>query len=80
MNNEDFERSVEDAKLEINKNIDSFKEHLEAGSSDPDHFITLADIEKEWGLLRKTTDKTYSDMVSSYLSNVDEKELIKRKK
>lgn len=78
--NQNLEKATQDAKLEISKRIDEFKEKIEKGTSDTEHFITISEIEKEWADLRKSTDKMYSDMISAYLSNVNERELIKRKK
>lgn len=42
--------------------------------------IKSSEIEKLWSDLNKSTSKSYSDMVSAYLSTLDEKAVIKAKK
>ncbi len=78
--NQALDQAAEDAKVEISKKIDEFKAKIEAGTSDADNFMTMSDIEKEWAALRNSTDRMYSEMISTCLSNIDEKEIIKRKK
>ena len=80
MNDDKLNRVAEDAKLEINHQIDVFVEKIKSGTENAGSFMTMSDIEKEWTLLRLNTTKMYSDIVSSYLSTIDEKELIKIKK
>ncbi len=79
MSNE-FDQAFEDATEEINKNLQKFKGNLEAGTADASSFMTISELEKHWKDLRRDNDKIYSDLVSTYLNNVEEKELIKRKK
>lgn len=80
MNDDKLNRAAEDAKLEINHQIDVFVEKMKSGTENAESFMTISDIEKEWTLLRLNTTKMYSDIVSSYLSTINEKELIKIKK
>ena len=80
MVNPRLEKAIEDAKAEIDKEIDQFKAALDAGTENPDSFITLAEIEKKWAELRNNTTKPYSAMLSAYLSDLDETALIKSKK
>ena len=80
MSKDKLEQATMDAKVQIEKRIDEFKAMLDSGTSDPDHFITLATIEKEWAALKDATNKTYSDMLSAYLSDLDERAIIKSKK
>ena len=80
MSKEKLEQAVVDAKAQIEKKIDEFKEMLDSRTADPDNFITIAEIEKEWAALKNTTNKSYSDMVSAYLSELDERAIIKSKK
>ena len=65
---------------EIERLIKEFKEKFKAGTSDADSFMTLMDIEKMWGELQDQTNKIYSDMLRELLSQVDERELIRKKK
>ena len=80
MSKENLEQAVIDAKMQIEKSIDEFKATLDQGTSDPDSFITLAEIEKKWAVLKNSTNKTYSDMVAAYLTDIDESAIIKAKK
>lgn len=80
MDNTDLDKVFEDAKLEIEHEIEKFRAELDAGVSDPDHFISLAEIEQKWANLKSETSKTYSDIVTAYLCNLDEKAVIKSKK
>ncbi len=80
MNANKTDKVYDDALAEIEKKLAEFRAKLDKGTSDPDNFITLSEIEKEWALLNKTTSKTYSDIVSTYLSEIDERAIIKAKK
>ena len=72
-----LEQAVADAKAQIDKEIDEFKAALDAGTSNPESFITFAEIERKWAELKNKTNKTYSDMISTYLSSLDESEIIR---
>lgn len=80
MDNKTIDKIASDAKLEISHQIDKFIAELQKGTSDPDDFITITQIEEKLSLLRANTTKTYSDILSAYLDSMDETELIKRKK
>lgn len=80
MDDSKLNRAAEDAKIEISHQIDSFIEKMKSGTENADSFITMSDIEREWTHLRLNTTKMYSDIVSSYLTTIDEKDLIKIKK
>ena len=79
-NNNTLDQAVADAKAQIDKEIDMFKTALDAGTTSPESFISFAEIEKKWSELRSKTNKTYSDMISAYLSSLDESAIIKSKK
>ena len=80
MDSKTINKIASDAKLEISHQIDKFIAELQDGTSDPDHFITMTQLEEKLSLLRANTTKTYSDILSAYLNSMDETELIKRKK
>ena len=80
MDNKAIDKIASDAKLEISHQIDKFIVELQNGTSDPDNFITITQLEEKLSLLRANTTKTYSNILSAYLDSVDESELIKRKK
>ena len=80
MGNKSIDKIASDAKLEISHQIDKFVADLQKGTSDPEHFITITQLEERLSLLRSNTTKTYSDIISAYLDSMDETELIKGKK
>jgi UPF0288 family protein (methanogenesis marker protein 3) len=75
-NNTDIKSKIE----ELERLLTDFKEKFEAGTSDAENFLTMHEIERMWGELRGNTDYIYSDMLSEMMSNVDESELIRKKK
>ena len=77
MNDEKEFREYSDELLWI---IDEFRQRIISGTSDLEHFLTISEIERLWSELRGSTSLIYSDMLSSLLSNVDESELIRKKK
>lgn len=60
--------------------IEDFQRSFSEKTSNPDSFASLHEIEQMWGELRAYTDKIYSDMVQDMLSNIDESELVRKKK
>jgi hypothetical protein len=65
---------------ELLKAVDEFREKIVAGTSDPNNFLTISEIERLWSGLRGDTSLLYSDMLSDLLSGIDESELIRKKK
>lgn len=65
---------------ELVRLIEDFKEKIRAGTSDADHFFTISEIEQLWSQLRGNTSELYSDMLQELLSEVDESDLIRKKK
>ena len=80
MDNKTIDRIASDAKLEISHQIDKFVADLQNGTSNADDFTTITQLEEKLSLLHSNTTKTYSDILSAYLSSMDETALIKRKK
>ena len=68
------------AKIEISDEIDRFIDKLDKAAADPEHSISMTEIENEWRQLSLSTNKTYSDFVSHGVSSLDTKELNKAKK
>jgi hypothetical protein len=65
---------------ELLQMLEVFKQRIIAGTSDPDDFLTISDIERLWSELRGDTSLLYSDMLSDVISDVNESELIRKKK
>lgn len=64
---------------EIQRLVDKFQSDFKKGTSDPDNFMTMSDIERLWAELRNSTEKIYSDMVMELMAGVDEDRLISKK-
>jgi hypothetical protein len=65
---------------EIGRLVKSFEERFKDGTSDADNFITIHEIERMWGELQADTLNIYSDMVRELISDIDERDLIRKKK
>ena len=65
---------------EIERLVNEFRELLEKGFSDVQNIMNINEIEELWTKLRAGTDVVYADMLSDYLSSVDEREVIRQKK
>jgi len=65
---------------EIEQLIQMFKEKFIAGTSDVNNFMNIAQIELLWSQLQNSTNNIYSDMVRKLMSEVDESNLIRKKK
>jgi hypothetical protein len=65
---------------EIGQLIQNFKEKFKAGTSDIDNFMSITEIELLWGELQDKTNNIYSDMMRKLMSEVDERDLIRKKK
>ena len=74
------ERDVREYSDELLRIVEEFRQRITAGTSDPDNFLTISDIERLWSELRGDTSLLYSDMLSDLLAGVDESELIRKKK
>ena len=66
--------------LEIEGLIQNFKEKFKAGTSDVDNFMSITEIELLWSELQYKTNNIYSDMMRELMSEVDERDLIRKKK
>lgn len=65
---------------EIGRLIQDFREKFRAGTSDADNFMSIAEVELLWAELRNKTNNIYSDMIRKLMSEVDERDLIRKKK
>ncbi|MDR1045413.1 MAG: hypothetical protein LBP33_09900 [Candidatus Adiutrix sp.] len=76
----DTDKDVREYSDELLRIIENFRQRIVEGTSDPEHFLSISDIERLWSELRGNTSLLYSDMLSDLLSNIDETELIRKKK
>jgi len=74
------EKDVREYSEELLHIVELFRQRIAAGTSDPDNFLTISDIERLWSELRGDTSLLYSDMLSDLLAEVDESDLIRKKK
>jgi len=65
---------------EIERLIREFKEKFAAGTANSDDFMTISQLELMWGELQNRTSNIYSDMIRKLMSEVDESDLIRKKK
>ena len=75
----DDEKDVREYSEELLRKVDGFRQRIVKGASDPEHFLTISEIERLWSELRGDTNILYSDMLSDLLSNADEVALIRKK-
>lgn len=80
MKAEELDEAIARAQLEINDQLNDFREKFRRATEDPANFITMTALESEWRKLRLSTCQTYSDLVSQALSSCDMKELNDAKK
>ena len=65
---------------EIERLINEFKEKFAAGTTSADDFMTISELELMWSELQNRTNNIYSDMIRKLMSEVDEGDLIRKKK
>ena len=74
------EKDVCNFSEEVLRIMDEFRQKIISGTKDPDNFLTISDIERLWSELRGDTSLLYSDMLASLLAEIDEAEVIRKKK
>jgi len=74
------EKDIQVYRDELLRIVDEFRQQIIEGTSDPDNFLTIFEIERLWSELRGDTSFLYSDMLSDMLADTDESELIRKKK
>lgn len=77
---EDFKSHSAITIGELSRLVSEFEEKIKSGTEDPDRFLTLAEIEQLWGNLIGNTNVLYSDMLQNLIKDIDEKELVRKKK
>lgn len=66
--------------IEIQRLVDKFQSEFKEGTSDPDHFMSMSDIERLWEELKNSTEKIYSDMVMELLLMLTSRNLSLKKR
>lgn len=80
MKTEELKIAAEKAKTDISDEIDDFINMLDRQTDDPEHFITMTELEQKWRELSLKTHKSYSDMVASAISSIESRGLDASKK
>ena len=73
-------KGVREFGNELLRIVEEFRQKIQAGTSDPANFLTISDIEHLWTELRGETSLLYSDMLSDLLADINESEIIRKKK
>jgi hypothetical protein len=66
--------------LEITRLIKEFKNTFKTKTSDTDKFLTINELENQWTELKNNTEVLYSDMIRELISEVDERDMVRKKK
>ena len=75
------ERRIDDPTiLEAARMIKAFKDEFSAKTRDSENFMTITELENLWSKLRKSTDVLYSDMIHKLMSEIDECDMVSKKK
>ena len=77
---QEHEDELEVRLAEIEHLIKDFRQTFKERTSTAENFITMTEIETMWGNLRQVTNNIYAEMVQELLSEVDERDLIRKKK
>jgi hypothetical protein len=65
---------------EVERLIREFKEKFSDRTKNVDDFLTISELELLWSELQNRTNNIYSDMIRKLMSEVNESDLIRKKK
>jgi hypothetical protein len=74
------ENTDEATILEITRLIKEFQEVFKDKTSQTEKFLTINDLEILWSELRNNTEVLYSDMIRQFMSTIDERDMVRKKK
>ncbi len=80
MANDQMNKAIDEASREIDHELRKFGAALKEGLTDPEHMLSIDEIEKALKAVQATTNQLYSEMTGRMLDNVEEGMLIKLKK
>ena len=78
--NESNQEELDVEVAEIERLIREFKEKFATGTASVDDFLTISELELMWGELQNRTNNIYSGMIRKLMSEIDESDLIRKKK
>lgn len=64
------------ALSEISRFVNEYEEKIRDGTSDPEHFMSISEIEELWSKLNARTNVLYSDLTESLLKQINLKKRI----
>ena len=67
-------------ELEILRLIRDFKADFKVRTSDSERFMSINELENQWTELKNSTEVLYSDMIRQLITEVDERDMVKKKK
>lgn len=76
----DQDRNIDDIVNDLKRLNAEFRQKIQEGTKDADSFIKLHEIERLWSGLLSGTQKIYSDEIMDLLKQIDETDLISKKK
>lgn len=76
----DESRNIDDIVDDLKRLNSEFRQKIQEGTRDADSFMKLHEIEQLWSSLLSDTQKIYSDEVMDLLRQIDEADLIRKKK
>ena len=65
---------------EITRLINEYRAKIIAGTSSSNNFMSITDMEEALGTLRNSTNNIFSEIQSSLVSQIDQNELLRKKK
>ena len=65
---------------EVNRLIKQFQDDFIQKTSDTDKFLTINELESMWTELRNNTEILYSDMIRSFIGQINERDMVRKKK
>ena len=65
---------------EITRLIDEYRAKISKGTSSCDNFMSITDVEEALGTLRSGTNNIYTELQSKLISQIDQNELVRKKK
>jgi len=72
--------SAEVEIAEIRRLIDEYRTKISTGTSSPDNFMSITDMEEALCTLRSGTNNLYTELQSKLVSQIDQNELVRKKK
>ena len=73
-------RTVDPIELELLRLVKEFRADFKAKTSSSEMFLTINELESRWTELKNNTEILYSDMIRTLMSEVDEREMVLKKK